>query len=397
MKFQPVAFLDNSGEQQQIELSLADYRAAEKNKQTLAQYVNCKYPTDPQKHGTVFAQMLASAGLFMQQDNDYGIKPPTLKQIFEGEINLGSVVLPDGALSDTPAGRLLFPAALLELIESNLRPNLNSYVGSFMEMVAFTRNIDSPRYDQVIIDYTVPRAARGTAISQLALPTSMLSITTSQTTRTIPTISIGMEISKEALALATLDLVGLAVSEQSINERSSRVINDFTGIVQGNTDTGDAALASVTATSFDSTLANVAGAFSQKAWVKWLRKNWLKLRITDVVCDVDTFLSIQGRSNRPTVFDMSGMDERLNSIPVTGMRGMNDSINFFITDGSPLGANTLVGLDRTKAMRRVVYVGADYSAVEEFVLRKGFGMRIDWAERIESAGYSEAFQVMTLT
>lgn len=397
MKFQPVAFLDASGEQQNIELTLADYRAAEKQKKTLPQYLNCKYPTNPEKHGTVFAQMLASAGLFMQENNDYGIKPPTLKQIFDGEINLGSVVLPDGALSDTPAGRLLFPAALLELIESNLRPNLNSYVGSFMEMVAFTRNIDSPRYDQVIIDYTAPRAARGQAISQLALPAAMLSITTSMTTRTIPTISIGMEISKEALALATLDLVGLAVSEQSINERAARVINDFVGIVQGNLDTGDVALPSVTATSYDASIANTAGLMTNKAWVKFLRANWLKLRISDVVCDVDTFLSIQNRTGRPTMLDHSSMDERLNAMPVTNMRGINDQINFFITDTSPLGANTLCALDRSKALRRVVYVGADYSAIEEFVLRKGVGMRIDWAERIESAGYSQAFQVMTLT
>ncbi len=393
-----VTFIDITGQQQNVALSLADYKAAEKQQLTFAQYVNRKFKVNAERDGTAFAQIMASAGMFMSHDNVYGISPPTLGQLFDGETQFGSaVVAPDGQLSDTPAGRLLFPAALLEMIESSLRPNLESYVGSFLTMVASTRNIDSPKYEQVLIDYSAPRAARGQPISQLSLPPSMLTITTSGVARTIPTISIGMTIAKEALKLATLDLVGLAVTEQAINERAARIINDFLGIVQGNTDTGDAALSSVTATSYDATIANTAGLMTQRAWVKFLRSNWLRMRITDVVCDIDTYINIQGRTGRPTYSDQSQTDERLNSTPTTKMEGINQNINFFITDGSPLGANTLVGLDRSKAMRRVVYVGADYSAVEEFVLRKGFGLRIDWAERIEAAGYSEAFQVLTLT
>ena len=398
MNFTKVAFKDDTGLQQSVEVTLQDYKSAERMKLTLPQYINRKYKTDPTKFGTAFAQMVASAGLFVTSNNDYGIKPPTMQEIMDGDIQMGAIIAPDGSQSDTPAGRLFFPAVLLQIIESNLRPNLDNYIGSFMEMVATTVNINSPKYEQVVIDYTSPRAARGQAISQLALPPTMLTITASGTARTIPTISIGMMIAKEALALATLDLVGAAVSEQSINERAARFMNDFLGIVQGNLDTGDTALSSVTATSFDATIANAAGVMTQRAWVKFLRLNWLKLNITDVVCDIDTFLNIQNRTGRPTYLDQSyNGDERLNSVPTTKMVGIQKDVNFFITDGSPLGANTLVGLDRAKAMRRVVYVGADYSAVEEFVLRKGVGMRIDWAERIETNGYKEAFSEMTLT
>jgi hypothetical protein len=399
MKFTPVSFTNKDGEQQSITMSLADYRAAEKQKLTLPQYVNMKYRTDASKYGTTFSQMLASTGMFMSENRDYGIRVPTLAQILEDgvpDINMASVTSPDGSQSDTPAGRLFFPAALLEMIESNLRPNLQSYIGSFMSMVGFTRNVDSPKYEQVIIDYTNPRNARGMPISQLALPTTMITITASQVNKTIPTISIGMEISAEAIKLATLDLVGLAVNEQAINERASRMIADFVALVQGSVDSGDTALVSSPITTYDASIV-ANGVCTQKAWVKFLRNNWLKRTITDVVCDIDTFLAIQGRTGRPTVLDLSGMDERLNAIPRTNMKGIDDSINFFITDGSPLGANTFVGLDRTKALRRVVYVGASYQAIEEFVLRKGYGMRIDWAERIEQAGYSEAFQLATLT
>jgi hypothetical protein len=399
MKFSSVSFLDRNGEQQSANITLAHYAEAEKRGMTLAQLVNLKFPTNAQKYGTTFEQMLASCGMFMREDRNFGVRAPTLAQLFDGgipDINMGSVIAPDGSQSDTPAGKLFFPAALLEMIESNLRPNLESYIGSFMAMVAFTRSVDSPKYEQVKIDYTNPRNARGQPISQLALPTTMLTITASQVNKTIPTMSIGMEISREALALATLDLVGLAVNEQAINERAARIIADFVALVQGSLDTGDAALTSTPVTTYDSSIV-ANGVCTQKAWVKFLRTNWLKRTITDVVCDLDTFLAIQGRTGRPTVFDISGMDERLNSIPRTGMAGIDGTVNFFITEGSPLGANTFCGLDRSKALRRVIYVGAAYQAIEEFVLRKGYGLRIDWAERIEQAGYSEAFQLATLT
>lgn len=400
MKFKHATFIDGkTGLRTEAPLSLSDYRAAEKSDLTLPQYVNLKYETDTEKHGTAFTQMVASAGMFLHQDRDYGIRPPTLAQIFDGtlpDFNMASVVAPDGSQSDTPAGRLFFPAVILEMIESNLRPNLQSYIGSFMELVGQTININTPKYEQVIVNYTNPRNARGQPIAQLALPSTMVSITTSMNTQTIPTLSIGMEVSDQALKYATLDLVGLAITEQAINERADRMIKDLVNLVQGSADSGQTALTSQAISAFDASIVT-SGALTQKAWVKYLRTGWMKRTITDVVCDVDTFLAIQGRTGRPTVFDLSGMDERLNAIPRTNMKGFNDSVNFFITEGSPLGANTFLGLDRSKALRRVVHVGASYTAIEEFVLRRGLGLRIDWAERIEQAGYSEAFQLCTLT
>jgi hypothetical protein len=77
--------------------------------------------------------------------------------------------------------------------------------------------------------------------------------------------------------------------------------------------------------------------------------------------------------------------------------GIPSGVNFFITEDSLLGANTLVGLDRSKAIRRVVYAGAEYSGIEEYVMRKATAFRIDWAERYERNGYDEAFKMMTLT
>lgn len=381
----------------EITLSMEDYKEAEEKGLSLSQHINRKFPTDAKNHGTAFAQAMASSGLLLSDDREYGLRPPSIKDILDGKAQLagGAVTAPDGSNRQLPAGRLLYPAVIIDLLEDSLRENKESYNAAFMSMVAFTRSINSQRYDQVKIDYTRPRGARGQPISQLAEPTRMLSITTSDISKSIPVYSIGMEISKEALNAATLDLVALALREHSLEERSSQIENDFVNIVNGDVDSGQTALASVQADSFDP-LITTAGTLTQKGWVKFLRSGWRRRTITDVVCDLDTYLAIEGRTGRPTKDFEAGQDERLNSVPRIMLPGIG-GVNVFTTEESILGANTLVGLDRSKAMRRIVYAGAEYSAIEEFVMRKATAMRFDWAERIESAGYDQAFAKMTLT
>lgn len=396
-----LSIIDERGASVEVPLSLEMYREAETNKLTLSQLVNARYRTNPEKYGTAFSQMLASAGLFLSADNRYGIKPPTIAELFNGSagntlINLGAITRPDGANSNTASGRLLFPAALLEMVESALRPNVETYIGAFMQMVSSTVNVNSPKYEQPLVNYTKARTARSQPISQLDAPTVMALFTVSDVARTLPTFSIGIEISDEAQRSMTVDFVAHAIAEQQVFERSTRMTEDLVDIVQGDTDSGQAALTGFTAQSLDSTI-STAGVLTQKAWVKFLRTNWMKRAITHVVCDIDTYLAIQGRTGRPTNNDQSTTDERLNSVPQVRLPGINQNVSIFITDGSPLGANTILGLDSTKAMRRVVYAGASYNEIERFVMRRSSQMRIDWAERIESQGFSEAFSLMTLT
>lgn len=393
-----VSILTHDGTRQEIEINLEMYKAAEDAGMSFASYLNTKYPTDVERHGTAFAQAMQSCGLYLSEDREFGIRPPTIKSILEGTATLAgsAIVRPDGSQSRTPAGRVLFPAVLLEILEASLRDNKEGYLAAFTSMVAFTRTVNSAKYEQVIINYANPQAARGQPIAQLSRPTRMLTITTSDTTKTIPTYSIGMEISREALAAATLDLIGLAVREHALEERAAQVDADMVAVVNGDTDSGQTALSSITAQSLDAAIV-AAGTITHKAWVKYLRRNWRRRQITDVMCDIDTYLAIEGRTNRPTNQGDRGTDERLNTIPQMKLPGIPGAVSMFVTETSILGANTLVGLDRSKALRRIIYTGADYNATEEFVLRKSQAFRMDWAERIESAGYSQAFDKMTLT
>lgn len=382
---------------QEIDLSLELYKEAEDHGMSLATYLNLKYPTH-EDHGSAFCQAMESCGLYLQEDREYGIRPPTLQAIFNGQAILAgsAITRPDGSQSRTPAGRLLFPAVLLEMLESALRDNKSGYLAATDAMVAFTRSITSAKYEQVIISYANPQAARAQPIAQLSRPNRMLTITTSGVARTIPTYSIGMEISKEALQAATLDLIGLAVREHALEERAAQRDRDLLAMFNGDTDSGYSALSSVTAASYDATIV-AAGTMTQKAWVKMLRANARKRQLTDCILDVDSYLAIEGRTGRPTWQGDRGTDERLNTVPEIKNPDIPGSVSMFVTDGSLLGANTLGFLDRTKAIRKIVYTGADYSATEDFVLRKSQAMRMDWAERLERAGYDQAFQKVTMT
>lgn len=72
------------------------------------------------------------------------------------------------------------------------------------------------------------------------------------------------------------------------------------------------------------------------------------------------------------------------------------TIPLFLCDTEVAGANTVVSLDTRYGIRRVINVSANYSAVQEFVLRKARALRIDYAEMAHSL-YPEAFEKMTLT
>lgn len=384
------------GQLTEVPFSLEDYQKAQDKQMSLSQYINRKYRTD-EKDGTAFEQCMAATGLVMAEDNHFGIRPPSLEDVFSGKAMLNSaIVSPDGADRFSPAGRYFFPAVLIDVLESQLRDNRDSYSAAFMDMVAFTRSITSPRYDQVIIDYTAPREKRSQPISQLAEPVKLLSITTSSVSRAIPTWAIGMEISDEAARAATLDQVAIALREHGAEERARRLNSDFIAIVNGDVDAGEAGLMSgaFQADSLDASITS-AGVLTQKAWVKFLMQKWMRRQITHVVCNIDTYLAIEGRTGRPVKSDEPAVDERLNTIPNIALSMIPNNVKVFPMEN--FAANTIVGLDASKAMRRIVHVSAEYSAVEQYVMRRSRAVRIDTSERIESAGYRDAFEVMTLT
>ena len=380
------SIIGRDGNSQEVNLSLEDYAQAYADGKSFAQHINSKFETDESKYGKAFDQVLASSEIFVREDRSTGMKPPTLAQLFatggNTQINMGTMTRADGNARDTTLGRLLFPSVVLELMNAYLLEDNSSYEGAFMQMVAKTTSVDSPRWTQPLIDVSAPRAEDSNPISQNAEPRSMVSIALSEKSYKIPTHSIGLSITDEALKATTLDLVGIALKEQAIGERGRLIDAALKKMVLGDTDLGISALTGATNSSaYDSTATSLA-TFSHKAYVMWLRAEWKKLSIDTVICDLPTYWAIENRVGKPTWISNESSDGRLNSSVSIKNPNIVGNVNYFIVEDASLigGTGKLIGLDSKRAIHRVVYSGASYSAVENFVLRKSSAYRFDWSE-----------------
>ncbi len=387
-----VVFHDAEGQRQEVNLEVSVYREATDNGMSVPQFLNQRYATNPEQHGTAFEQFMASSGLFVARDNQFGIKPPSMKAIFDGTVELNAAGLVTREAS--PASRILFPAVTLEAVENKLRDNTSGYVAMFDRMVSRSDTITGYKFDQPVLDFSGPEAGRIQPIAQGATPHTMLTIKASDVSRKIPTYSLGMEITKEAQEATSLDLVTLALTRQAEIQRAVIVDEAIKAMYSGDVDAGYGALAAVKASTFDSAIV-ANGALTHKAWVKWLRKNFRKRQIDWVFCDLDTALAIENRTGKPTVQTDDPTSTRINPLADVANPAWQNVQIFLLEDGL-LPANTILGIDSRYAIWKVSSSSADYSAVEEFVLRKATALRFDMGYQYFRQ-FDEAFEVLSLT
>jgi hypothetical protein len=373
--------IESGGRQTEIKLDVEMYREAYDQGMTLPQYLNNRFDCDYERDGTPFEQLLRSSKFYLQRDTALGLRPPKLADVINGkvDVNMGAIARPDGSQALTPAGRFLFPAVMMQLVEHELSADYSNFLGLYNRMVALTESVDSPRADQPIINVTAPRSYKSQPVAQLTEPPKMVTISLSDKSYKIPTFSIGLEISAEAAKASAIDLVAIALKQQAEYERISRTYDTLSTMISGDADLGITALPSENAASYDATATSPA-AFSNRAWIKWLMRDWTKLTIDWVICDIDTYLAVENRVGRPIQTGDQATDNRLTTIPTAANPGLPTGVNFFIVDTAVVGANTMIGIDSRKAIRKVIYTGGSYQAVEEFVLRKSTAMRFDFAE-----------------
>lgn len=382
---------DAAGGVHDVKVSLEDYRQAGENHESLSTHLHRKYGArvDTQANGSVFMQLCAQTGLFLSRDVSNGIEPPSMKQLMRGGLNMGPIVSPDGG-NDTAAGRLLFPELVMTAMAANLYDDHTDFLSSIEKMIAITQSIRGDQFIQPKIHLDAPRDSRAQPIAQGAEPVTMVTITTSQVTRNIPTKSIGLSITDKASGAATLDLVTLAITEQARQERVEHWEGMLADMISGNTDAGEAAIAAaINADQFDSSIA-ANGVCTQLAWLSWLRRYYKKMRVTHVMCDLPTALAIETRSGRPGLLKDMKLDA---NFTVSNLNITEPQI--VLMDTAIVGANTLIGIDATKAMRRVINIEGNYEAVERFVLQRLTQYRFDYSETAHKL-YSEAWDRMAL-
>lgn len=389
------AFLNAKGEVQQVDLSVSMYQAAARRGMSFSQYINAEYPTDTKKYGSAFQQMMESEGIFVKPNRELGIRASTMDEILNGkEVGAGGVTVKDGV----PASRILYPAVFLLAIEDKLVANLTMTADAFEGMIAVDESVNGDRYEQPILNFSKPEAGRSQGIAQLAAPASMLTITSSDVAYRIPTFSLGMEISDQALKASTLDIVALSLARQAAVQRNERAQNYMLALFNGDIDNNDSTLAALglvdTSASFDA--AATGGVFTQKAWMKYLMKNGTKRTLTHIVTDIDAAMKIEGRTGKPTIFGDNPNSPRID----TQFELMNPTwaVNpkIFLTQDANWPANTLMGIDKTAAIRRVRNLTADYQAIEALVMRRSQTMRFDFGEHVNRL-FTDAYGGMTLS
>lgn len=381
------AFIDQHGATQQVTLDVAMYREAAEAGTSLPQYLATKFPTNVEKHGSTFQQLCASEGIFMRPNKELGIRPTTMAQI-------SGAITKDAA----PASRILFPAVLLQAIEDKLSVNRSMTANALESMIAFNEDVQGDRYEQPQINYTGPEAGRSQGIAQLAAPTSMVTITSSDKSYKIPTFALGLEVAEQALKASTLDFVALSLARQASVQANERAQNYMMALYAGDVDNGQASLSSLgrvtAASSLDST--STGGVLTQKAWTKFLVKDAVKRTIDYIVTDIDGALAIENRTGRPVVTADDPKSPRINTLMEVVNPLWPTQVKLFLTLDPAWPAGTLMGLDSNWAIRRARSLTADYQAIENYVMRRTVAMRFDFGETVGRM-YDEAYDVLTLT
>ena len=389
--------VDAKGDKQAVDLHVGMYREAAEAGQSLAQYLGTHYPTNAERDGTALEQLMEQTGIFVRGNKAFGLKPSTMEDVLSPKEAAGTAITREGV----PASRVLFPAVFLDVIENKLMVDYTTNPNALSSMVAQEDAINGDRWERPVLNYSNPEAARGAPVSQLSLPNTLLSITASDKSMRIPSWAIGLEVSEQALRSTTLDLVGMAVARQAAVESNERANNYILTLLNGDTDLSMAALSSfsgkvVTATSLDSTIASAAGVLSQKAWMTWLTNRAYKRTITHVVTDMATALAIQNRTGKPVITTDNPNSTRIDTLLDVINPTWTNQVKVFLTNDANWPANTIMGIDARYGIHRVTSLTAQYSAIEQFAMKRSTMMRFDKGELVYRL-FDEAFEVLTLT
>ena len=384
-------YQDKNGVTQHVDAAITPemYKEATDSNLTVAQLLNRKFSDADLTVGTAAAQIYASEGLTLTGKNPFGLRNVTTAEVLDGKSGFsaaGGNVKDNGSPFGT-ASRILFPAALVDMVEAAVAKDYTTDGAMFNQMVAQELAIANEAFEQPVIDYGTrggPEQAKAQRIAQFAEPPVLMRFGTSQRIRKLPTYGIMLEFSQQALRATTLDMVALTVNRYMQIEKDQRVYNYISDLFNGNGDLITGAVSAVTTTSLDS--AATGGVVTHKSWVKFLARNRKYRKVTHVIADIDTYLKVEGRTGRPGSNNYDPTLARIDPQAVAMNVGFGNDVKWFIVDsaadGGPVPANTVYAIDATKAITRVSNTSANYSAAETFALRRSEAMVMHWSEEV---------------
>lgn len=399
------------GSRQQVPLDVSMYREAAEAGMSLRQLLNSRHgDVNAERDGTAFEQICASERIVLRGDPRTGMRASTVREMMDGSGPGMSAAVTKEAV---PASRLLFPAAVMGLVEDRLAVDLSQTENVFNSLVAYEESINGDRVEQPVINYTNAGANAPQGIAQLAMPASMITITASDKSYRLPVFSQGVEVSDQARNVA-IDLVSLTLARSFSLQANKRAQGYMLALKDGDIDNGDsslaalgtAAAAAVGATAadgyvFNATTTNMdsaatGGVITQLAWMKWLTQAPDKRVIDVIVTDLATAMKIEGRTGKPVVTGDNATSPRIDTNMAVLNPVWSQSVKvFLVTPGSGWPANTIMGMDSRYAIRRIRSLTAAYQSTEAFVTRRSTISRFDFGE-IVNRMFPEAFSVLTV-
>jgi hypothetical protein len=404
-----VSFIDKTGQRIQVNLQEGNpmqvYADAGAKKVSLRQHINSQYPTIPGGPDT-FTQMCLSAGLRFKKNQETGEPAANLMEVLDPLASTNQTGGVNTNYPQIPDSRLLFPAAVMEAVESAIQTKETEAMGAFAELIApdYIDTINTDRWEQPVLSFDGKKGPEDSAwrrIAQNSPPPLMLTLTSADVTRTIPTKACGLSISHKVLQSNTLDVIGRSLERFYVKSDYSEWVANLGLILSGDPDatnvpmaTAKSALSSITAASLDASII-AAGVMTQDAWIKYLYRNSLSMRKTHIVTDLAGAMALDTRTNRPTNQMNNSIDRVDVAFQMIFPYGQNPVRVLAMPTGT-WSANTYMGLDNKQAIGKVISSSADYQAVQDMVLLRNMQM-------IFTRGYllyrlfDDSFDVLTTT
>jgi len=397
-QFHYYAMVDGQSKLVSADVELEDYKRAADTGISFKNYINTKFSNADKSFGCAFDQGVQAIGAGNRVHGGITDMSQTIAQLNSGQLaGPGSmnaaITAPDGT-DTSAAGRIFMPEIVLDIMRSSLNSDNSDIEQGFNSLIAITENISGSIYQQPIITVTANEAIRSQSVAQGADPTTMVSITAANTTKSITTKSIGLEISDQAARFATIDLVATAIAAQARGERAMMVDADINAVINGDSDSGITPLVAKKLKDYDPANILAAGDVTQLAFLKLLHDQYQKRRIDSAIMSIDTYYKFEQRTNRPTVTQNASTDGRLD-VKISPMNFSLDNLNILILDAAVIGANQALFLDSRYALHKVVDVTAQYQAVQQFVMRRISMMRFDYGQHVTRL-QDDASQLITL-
>ena len=397
-------FVDENGKLQDVPLEGMKYHAiAKRDGLTFRQVINREFPTragDPD----AFTQMCLGAGLRFKYDSKLGRVPTNLQSVLRPEAGTNQIGGTYTSAPQVPDSTVLFVPALLETVEASLAKKTAPAIQAFEGLLAKERTIPGKDFKRAIVNFAGdkgPEDFEWKRTAQNSEPSIMLSITASDVSRSIPTYSMGMQVSADAMLISGVDMIAdplerffsLATFNDWIDNLLLLLNGDPDGVVS-DMDDNTAALSQTKANVYDPSI-TAAGVLTQKAWLKWLYNGSMHATKNKVICDFDSALAIDERENRPKVTDNNSMD-RLDVPFKVVYPAFQDTLEVIVMPEGSWPANTILGIDSNWAIEKVNSLFANYTALQEMILSRSTMVRVDHGSVMYRL-YTEAFDVLSLT